>query len=231
MKNDFMDIISIKGVVIINKNIEAFIFDLDGVITDTAEFHFLAWKRLAEEEGISFTRQDNEKLRGVSRRKSLEILLNGKVVSEVKMQEMMNQKNNYYQDYVKTISSDDLLPGIKEILDYLKENDYKLAVASASKNAKEVIENLEITDSFEHISDGFSVENTKPAPDLFLYTAEKLKVKTKNCVVIEDAESGVEAAIKAGMITVGVGPKERVGKADFRYDQVIDINIEEILNN
>ena len=191
----------------------------------------MAWKRLADEEDIEFTRQDNEKLRGVSRRKSLEILLKGKKVSEEKMQEMMGRKNNYYQEYIQTITPADFLPGIKKILDYLQEKNYKLAVASASKNAKEVIKNLEITDVFEQISDGYSVENTKPAPDLFLYTAEKLKVNNESCVVIEDAKSGVEAALEAGMLAVGVGPKKRFGKADLLYEQVEDINLKEILNN
>ncbi|MFW6389967.1 MAG: beta-phosphoglucomutase [Halanaerobiales bacterium] len=214
-----------------SKDIQAFIFDLDGVITDTAEFHYLSWKRLADEEGVEFARKENEKLRGVSRRRSLEILLKQKEVNEEELQEMMERKNNYYQEYIKTISPEDLLPGIEKILEYLQQEGYKLAVASASKNAKEVIRNLEIEDIFEHISDGYSVENTKPAPDLFLHTAEKLGVDNSKCVVVEDAESGIEAALKAGMTAVGIGPKERVGKAHFRYDKVRDIDLEEILAN
>ncbi len=213
-----------------SKEYKAFIFDLDGVITDTAEFHFLAWKRLAEEEGIPFDRQVNERLRGVSRRKSLEIILNGREFSEDKVEEMMSRKNSYYQEYIDTITPEDMLPGAKEILDELKSKDYKLAVGSASKNAKPVIENLKITDMFETISDGFSVENTKPAPDLFLHTAEKMGVEPVSCAVFEDAEAGIKAALAAGMTAIGIGPEERVGKAHYRYDQVKDVDLDEILS-
>jgi len=214
----------------VSKEYKAFIFDLDGVITDTAEFHFLAWKRLAEEEGIPFDRQVNERLRGVSRRKSLEIILNGREFSEDKVEEMMSRKNSYYQEYIDTITPEDMLPGAKEILDELKSKDYKLAVGSASKNAKPVIENLKITDMFETISDGFSVENTKPAPDLFLHTAEKMGVEPVSCAVFEDAEAGIKAALAAGMTAIGIGPEERVGKAHYRYDQVKDVDLDEILS-
>lgn len=213
-----------------HKKVNAFIFDLDGVITDTAEFHFQAWKRLAEEEGIEFAREDNEQLRGVSRRKSLELLLGDKKVSEEKMQEMMDRKNGYYQDFIKQITPEDLLPGAKELLVKLKKRGYKLAVASASKNCKTVIENLEIGDIFDTISDGYSVKKTKPAPDLFLYTAEKMNEKPENCAVLEDAEAGIEAALAADMLAIGIGPEERVGKAHFRYDRVKDLKIEEIIH-
>lgn len=216
--------------IFVSKEYKAFIFDLDGVITDTAEFHFLAWKRLAEEEGIPFDRQVNERLRGVSRRKSLEIILNGREFSEDKVEEMMSRKNSYYQEYIDTITPEDMLPGAKEILDELKSKDYKLAVGSASKNAKPVIENLKITDMFETISDGFSVENTKPAPDLFLHTAEKMGVEPVSCAVFEDAEAGIKAALAAGMTAIGIGPEERVGKAHYRYDQVKDVDLDEILS-
>ncbi len=212
-----------------SKDYKAFIFDLDGVITDTAGFHFLAWKRLAEEEGIPFSRKDNEQLRGVSRRKSLELILKGREFSEERIEEMMARKNKYYQDYIDTITPENMLPGAKEILDDLKSKGYKLAVGSASKNAKPVIENLNITDMFETISDGFSVKNTKPAPDLFIHTAEKMGVEPVSCVVFEDAEAGIKAALAAGMTAVGIGPAERVGKAHYRYDQVKDVNLAEIL--
>ncbi|MFP4660674.1 MAG: beta-phosphoglucomutase [Halanaerobiales bacterium] len=213
-----------------SKEYEAFIFDLDGVITDTAEFHFKAWKRLADEEGIPFNRETNEDLRGVSRRKSLEIILNGRAASEESIEEMMARKNSYYQDFIARITSDDMLPGAKEILEELKEKGYKLAVASASKNAKPVIENLDISDIFDTISDGYSVKNTKPAPDLFLHTAEKMGVEPIMCAVFEDAEAGIEAALEAGMTAIGIGPEERVGKAHFRYDEVKDVDLNEILS-
>lgn len=211
------------------KEYEAFIFDLDGVITDTAEFHYKAWKRLADEEGIPFNRETNENLRGVSRRKSLEIILNGREVSEESIEEMMARKNGYYQDFIEKITPDAMLPGAKDILEELKDKGYKLAVASASKNAKPVLENLNIADMFDTISDGYSVKNTKPAPDLFIHTAEKIGVEPVMCAVFEDAEAGIEAALAAGMTAIGIGPEERVGKAHYRYDEVKDVNLEEIL--
>jgi len=215
----------------VDRLIKAFIFDLDGVITDTAEYHYLSWKKLAKEENIPFDREDNEQLRGVSRRRSLELLLKDKKgnYSEEEMQEMMERKNNYYQEYINTITSDDLLPGIKGILTQLKDSNYKLAIASASKNAKPVVKNLGIEELFDTISDGYSVEKTKPAPDLFLHTARNLGVEPGECAVVEDAESGIEAALAAGMLAIGIGPTERVGKAHYRYDTVADIDLEEIL--
>jgi len=213
------------------EKLKAFIFDLDGVITDTSELHFQSWGRLAEEENIPFTRKDNEELRGVSRRKSLEILLKGKIVSEEKKQEMMNKKNNYYKRLIKNISEENLLPGVKKLLEELKERKYKIAIASASKNAITIIKNLGIEDFIDVISDGYSVEKTKPAPDLFQYTAKKLLVNPRECVVIEDAKAGIEAALAANMITVGIGPFERVGKAHYRYDIIEEIRIDDIIKS
>jgi len=216
-------------VIIIKDKIKAFIFDLDGVITDTAKYHYLGWKRLAEEEGIDFSKEDNEELRGVSRRKSLEILLDGREVSEEEKEEMMERKNGYYQEFINEITEEDLLPGIKEIIMELRKRNFKLAVASSSRNAKPVIKNLGVGDIFDTISDGHSVNNAKPAPDIFLHTAEKLEVAPESCVVIEDAKAGIVAALRANMIAVGIGPDARVGKAHYRYDQVKDIELEEIL--
>lgn len=213
----------------ISRKLEAFIFDLDGVITDTAEFHYLSWKRLADKEGIPFSRKDNEQLRGVSRRRSLELLLKGKELPEKKMQEMMDRKNGYYRELIKTITPDNLLPGVEEILEYLKEKGIKMAIASASKNARPVIKNLGIEDMFDTIADGYSVQKTKPAPDLFLHAAKEMGVEPPACAVVEDAESGIEAALAAGMLAIGIGPEERVGKAHYRYDQVADIELEKIL--
>lgn len=224
-----LELIYLKEMMFLNKKLEVFIFDLDGVITDTAEFHYRAWKRLADEEGLSFDRKVNEQLRGISRRKSLEIILKDKDFSEELIEEMMERKNNYYQEYIDTITPDDMLPGVKNILDKLMNNGFKLAVASASKNAKPVINNLGIADIFTTISDGYSVQKTKPAPDLFLYTAEKLRVKPVSCAVFEDAEAGIEAALAAGMTAIGIGPEERVGKSDYRYNEMKEVKLEEIL--
>jgi len=211
------------------RKIQAFIFDLDGVLTDTAEYHYLAWKRLAEEEGLSFNRHDNEKLRGVSRRASLELILQRKRLPEEKMQELMDRKNGYYHEYIKSITNKDLLPGAEDLLRDLKARGYKLAMASGSKNAPKVVERLGIAAYFDALAHGGSVEKTKPAPDLFLYAAEKLGLEARYCVVVEDAAAGIEAAKAAGMATIGIGPPERVGEADFCFPSVADIKPDEII--
>jgi beta-phosphoglucomutase len=211
--------------------IKAIILDLDGVITDTAEYHFRAWKRLADEEGISFTRQDNEQLRGVSRRQSLLLILGDRQdeYTEEQIQEMMTRKNGYYQEMLDNLTQEDFLPGAKELIADIKARGLKIAVGSTSKNTKRVLNSLQITDLFDAIGDGHSVERAKPAPDLFVHTAGKMHVPPRNCVVIEDAESGVAAALTGGFIAVGVGPKKRVGKAHFRYDDTASVDLDEIL--
>ncbi len=167
--------------------IKAFIFDLDGVLTDTAEYHYRAWKRLADEEGLPFTREDNEHLRGVSRRDSLMLILRGRVYPEEKIQEMMARKNNYYLEFIKEISPRDVLPGAKELLEELRAAGYQTALGSASKNAGEVMDRLGLRHLLDAISDGHSVEKQKPAPDLFLHAARQLGLSPEECVVVEDA--------------------------------------------
>lgn len=213
--------------------LKAFILDLDGVITDTAKYHFRAWKRLADEEGISFTREDNEQLRGVSRRRSLELLLGDQIseYTEEEIQEMMDRKNNNYQSLLESITEDEFLPGARDLIDELRERELKIAVGSASRNTRIVLEKLEITDVFGGIADGYSVSRAKPAPDIFVHAAGQLNVRAVDCAVVEDAESGVQAALTAGMVAVGVGPEERVGKAHFRYAKTADIDLDEILNS
>lgn len=214
-------------------NLRGFIFDLDGVITDTAEYHYLGWKKLADEEGMEFDREFNEKFRGVSRMECLDLLLeaNDRKVTSEERKELAERKNNYYREYLKNISEDNLLEGIEEILNSLQKKGYKLAIASASKNTSIVVEKLDIKDMFDTISDGYSVKNSKPAPDLFLHTAKKLKLESEECVVFEDAEAGVDAAIAAKMIAIGVGPEQRVGHAHYRFETVQDIELGRIINN
>ena len=195
--------------------LKAFLFDLDGVITDTAEYHFKAWKQLADEEGIPFARADNEHLRGVSRRASLTRLLAGRPVTEDEAEEMMARKNGYYQAMLKDISPADLLPGVGDLLAELRAAQVKIAIASASRNSPAVVELLGISDKIDILVHGGHVERQKPAPDLFLLAAEKLRVFPGECVVIEDARAGVEAAHAAGMVAVGIGPTERVGAAEL----------------
>ena len=195
------------------KQIQGVIFDLDGVLTDTAEYHYRAWQKLADEAGIPFDRQANEALRGLSRRDSLLGLLGDRSLSEAQMQEMMERKNRYYLESIKNISSVDLLPGAGELLNELKAGGVKVAIGSASKNAREVIDRLGIADQIESVSDGHSVTRSKPAPDLFLHAAQQLGVDPAHCLVVEDAGSGVDAALAAGMWAVGLGPANRVGQA------------------
>ncbi|WP_066381063.1 beta-phosphoglucomutase [Anabaena sp. CA = ATCC 33047] len=193
--------------------IQGFIFDLDGVLTDTAEYHYLAWQKLADEEDIPFSREANEALRGISRRASLMLILGEREYSEEQILEMMERKNNYYVEMIQNITPQDLLPGAEPLLDELRQAGIKIAIGSASKNAHTVIEKLGIADKIDAIADGYSVKKPKPAPDLFLYAAKQLDLEPAQCVVVEDAAAGVEAALAGGMWTIGIGPEERVGAA------------------
>lgn len=190
-------------------DLKAVIFDLDGVITDTAEFHYLAWQRLADEEGLPFSRAVNEQLRGVSRRESLQIILGDRVVDEATQEAWMARKNRYYQEMLQQVSPADLLPGVGALLDALDVAGIPYALASASKNATEVLERLGIAQRFTAVADGHSVVRQKPAPDLFLYAAACVNVPPAQCLVVEDAEAGVAAAIEAGMAALALGPAQR----------------------
>jgi beta-phosphoglucomutase len=192
---------------------KAVIFDLDGVITDSSELHYLAWKQLADEEGISFDRESNETMRGLSRRESLLQLLGDRTVTEAEIQDMMDRKNRYYVDMMQNITPADLLPGVFELLCDLQASGVKIALGSSSKNARRVLEQLGIIDMFNAIADGNSVDRHKPAPDVFLFAADQLGLTPEQCVVVEDASAGIEAARAGGMQAVGLGPKERVGAA------------------
>src|SRR5215212_10087591 len=206
--------------------IQGFIFDLDGVLTDTAEYHYRGWKRLADELGIPFTREDNEGLRGISRRGSLRLLLKEREYSEQQMQEMMDRKNRYYLDFIKDISPSDLLPGARHLPEGIRAAGLRSAVGSASRNASEVIARLGITELLDVVADGHSVERQKPAPDLFLYAAAQLGLEPFGCVVVEDAAAGIEAARAGGFRSIGLGPRERVGMADLVLPSLdhIDLN-------
>jgi beta-phosphoglucomutase len=205
------------------------IFDLDGVITDTAEYHYRGWKRLADEEGLPFTREDNEQLRGISRRESLLLILKGRSYPEEKIQEMMQRKNKYYFEFITEITPGDLLPGVKELLEEIRAAGLKAALGSASKNAGDVIERLGIRSLFDAIADGYSVENQKPAPDLFLHAAALLGLPPAECVVVEDAAAGIEAAKAGGFRAIGLGPRERVGAADAIFPNLIDVHLATLL--
>lgn len=196
---------------------KACIFDLDGVLTDTALFHFQAWQRLASQLGIQFTEEQNELLKGVSRRRSLDIILESGGVhkSEEEKVALADKKNKWFVEDVKKMTSADILPGVKQFLDQLKEQDVKIGLASSSKNAPTIIEKLGIAHYFEAKMDGNSVNKAKPDPEIFLKCAEELGVEPKNCVVFEDAVAGVEAAIRGGMFCIGIGQEEILGKANY----------------
>ncbi len=195
--------------------IKGFIFDLDGVLTDTAEYHFLAWKRLADEEGFPFTRAENEALRGIPRRESLLLILKGRVYPEDRLREMMERKNRYYLKSIRAITPRDLLPGALNLLKEIRRAGLRSALGSASKNARQVVRLLGIAALLDAIADGNSVERQKPAPDLFLAAAGLLGLQPGECLVVEDAAAGIAAARAGGFRSLGLGPRSRVGAAEI----------------
>lgn len=211
--------------------LRAIIFDLDGVITDTAEYHYRGWQRLADEEGMRFNREINDRLRGVSRRASLQIMLdeNGRTATEEQIAEWMERKNNYYAASLDEITPADLLPGAVEFIAELRAAGVKTALGSASKNAQSVIDRLGIASLLDVIADGYSVERPKPEPDLFLWAADKLGVPPAACAVVEDAAAGIDAALAAGMWGIGLGPQERVGHAHLRFDSLEGVTLPQVL--
>jgi beta-phosphoglucomutase len=209
--------------------IQAFLFDLDGVLTDTSEYHFQAWKRLADEEGVPFNRTDNEALRGVGRRESLENILNGRIIPEDTAQAWMERKNRYYVERIGQMTPQDLLPGAEALLRELRAAGLSIAIASASKNARLVLDRLQLWPLVDVVVDGNTVTRSKPAPDLFLAAARKLEISPAACVVVEDATAGVEAGIAAGMLTLGLGPVVRVGQADLVLPDLAGAHLAEIL--
>ena len=200
--------------------IKGFIFDLDGVITDTAELHYLAWKKLSDDMGWKFDREVNEQLRGVSRMDSINIIKdhNKAEVSEDQLVELATLKNDIYVDSLDQMSPDDYLPGAQELLNLLRKEGFLVALGSASKNSTKVLEQLEAKKYFDVIGDGNSVSKSKPSPDIFLFGAEQLGLRPEECIVYEDAEAGIDAAKSGGFYSVGIGPNERVGHADVRFN-------------
>jgi len=210
---------------------KAIIFDLDGVLTDTSEYHYRAWKRLADEEGIPFTHQENDEyLRGVSRRESLMYIIRGRNYSEVQIQEMMDRKNRYYNEMITSMSPQDLVTGGRDLLSEIRNAGIKVAIASGSKNCRLVLEHLDIMSYLDGIADGYSVVNSKPAPDLFVYAAGLVQVPTLACLGVEDADAGIEAIKTAGMQALAIGPKERFHKADKVLPTLASMHLTDMLN-
>lgn len=198
------------------EGIKGVIFDLDGVIVDTAKYHYIAWKRLANELGFDFTENDNERLKGVSRMKSLEILLeigNVKIDDNEKVK-LAAKKNAWYVEYITKINDSELLPGAKELLIQYRNDGIKIALGSASKNAPLILHNLGIEAMFDCIIDGNKVSKAKPDPEVFILGAKGLGLMNEECVVFEDAEAGVEAAKRAGMMCIGIGNALILNDAD-----------------
>lgn len=199
--------------------LRAVLFDLDGVITDSAKYHYQAWKRLADELNIPFDEAYNEKLKGVSRAESLELLLkNGNAQNRYtpeEKRELMERKNTCYRELIKQITPRDVLPGIRELLISLKDKNIKTCVCSVSRNAFDIIDSLELRGYFDHIIDAARIKNAKPDSDIFAAGAYVLGVSPEMCVGIEDAKAGIEAIRKAGIKAVGIGSREQLAGADM----------------
>lgn len=188
------------------------IFDLDGVITDTAEYHYLAWKELAKKVKIDLDREFNEQLKGVSRMDSLERILQKnnmeETYNEAEKASLAEEKNELYQTFIENITPNDVLPGILELLRWIKEKNIHIALGSASKNGPKIIEKLNVNEWIDYIVDPSTVAASKPAPDLFLAAAEHFNIKPEECIVVEDAVSGIQAALSGKMYVIGVGNKD-----------------------
>ncbi|HQK70845.1 MAG TPA: beta-phosphoglucomutase [Bacteroidales bacterium] len=205
---------------------DACIFDLDGVIVDTAKYHFLAWKRLADMLDIPFSEKENEKLKGVSRLASLEIILelSGKKYTDSEKAKFAEMKNTWYVEFVSRMTPSEILPGAIELLTDLKSHGIKTAIGSASKNTLLILEKVRMKDLFDTITDGNMVKSAKPDPEIFLVTASMLNVKPDKCIVFEDSVAGIKAAHKAGMYGIGVGNKEILIEADYVINDLSEMS-------
>ena len=209
-------------------NIKGIIFDLDGVICSTDEYHYQAWKSIADDEGIYFDRKINERLRGVSRAESLEIILERAtaVYSPEEKAALMEKKNNIYRELLKNMGPGDVTEEVRSTLRELKERGYGLAIGSSSKNTRFILERTALTDAFDGISDGNMISRSKPDPEVFIKAAGILGLKNEECLVIEDAISGINAANAAGFHSVGIGPAAECDEAEFKisfFSEILDI--------
>ena len=209
---------------------QACIFDLDGVIVDTAKYHFLAWKRLADQLGIHFTEKDNERLKGVSRMDSLEIILEigkRKLNDDLK-HEYATVKNDWYVEYISRMTPAEILPGSTKFIRQLRAANIKVAIGSASKNTPMILDRVGIKELFDAVADGNVVNKAKPDPEVFIKAAEMLGVEPAKCIVFEDARAGVQAALNAGMICIGIGSPDILGDAHYVVSGLNEMNIEKI---
>lgn len=209
-------------------NKKAFIFDLDGVIVDTAKYHFLAWQKLAQELGIEFTPEHNEELKGVSRVRSLDIILElgGVDASQEEKNKWLIQKNEEYLSYLVNMNESELLPGVLPILNYLKDNNQLIALGSASKNARPILEKTGILPLFDAIVDGNDVSNAKPDPEVFLRAAKLLNATNENAIVFEDSVAGIQAANIANMTSIGIGDATILHEANYNFEDFTFIDFD-----
>ena len=207
---------------------KGFIFDLDGVIVDTAKYHFLAWKKLANDIGIDFTETQNEQLKGVSRVRSLEKILSwgNKTISQDEFMELMAKKNNDYLSYIAKMDESEILPDVPKILNYLIKDQQPISLGSASKNARQILEKVNLISNFNAIVDGNDVSNAKPDPEVFLNAAKLLEVAPENCIVFEDSLAGVQAANNGSMISIGIGEEEVLKEADYVFNDFTEISVD-----
>jgi len=213
------------------KKIKAVIFDLDGVIVSTDEYHFRAWKRLADSLGIPFGRESNNRIRGVSRMESLEIVLEKSVqrYSLEEKREMAERKNTYYRELLKGVSPSEVLPGAVDMIKALKERGVKIAIGSSSKNARAILRAVGLEDEFDAIADGSHVTRSKPDPEVFRLAAQRMGVPSEQCLVVEDADAGVEAALAAGMSVLAVGSANGHPQATLSAENLAQITPDELL--
>jgi len=206
--------------------VKGFIFDLDGVIVDTAKYHFLAWKKLAESIGITFSEEENEQLKGVSRVRSLEKILEwgGKTLSTQQFDTLITKKNNDYLAHVSGMDDSEILPDVLRVLHYLENQNQLLALGSASKNAKPILEKVNLLHRFKTIVDGTNVTLAKPNPEVFLKAAQNLNVSAKNCIVFEDSLAGIQAANTAGMLSIGIGNASILKEANYVFPDFTHIS-------
>jgi beta-phosphoglucomutase len=212
--------------------IKGIIFDLDGVLVSTDEYHYHSWKRLCDEEGFTFFDHEfNHKFRGVARMQCVEILLNtaGKQCTLEQKQEIANRKNRYFVESLESVTPQSLLPGSKEMLTALRKKGIKIAIASNSRNAKAIIEKTEIGDFLDVVVDGYDIENSKPDPEVFLLAAERLELHPYECIVVEDAVAGIIAAERAGMRTLGIGTRAMLPNAKTLVKDLSKISADELL--
>ena len=217
-------------------NKKCFIFDLDGVIVDTAKYHFLAWKNLANSIGIDFSQAQNEQLKGVSREQSLTKILawGGKTLSATDFQDLMRKKNEAYLNYIATMGRSELLPDVERTIDYLIETNQYVTLGSASKNARPILEKTNLIEAFDAIVDGNDVSEAKPNPEVFLKAAQLTNTQPNHCIVFEDSVAGIQAANAAGMISIGIGNESVLNEAVYNFTDFTEISnsfLEELIKN